>query len=169
MTKTAKFWLKLKNNVASKAYWFGGWAYALGGDANDLDMLSDGFTEVSAPDWLNVPIDSDDAGGSGSNRTGGYDGVFKINTPVMLHEWDSVKHNFNVQSTSTDPATSTTFSTQDAVYIGAVDAQYARGDDGKIYLDIYQHNTAESDVGLSEAATLRHPVGGANTVVIELI
>jgi len=165
--ENAQFFLKQKVNAANYAYNFAGWMYRLTNEAEELTMLSSGFTETGAPKWANFQIESDDASASATgNITGGYSDVFVLPEPEMMQEWDTVKHEFNIL-TNEDPSTSTTFNSGSNVILCSVDAAYSRGDDGKIYLDTYQHNSDESDVG--QAGDNRKPVGGLDCTVIELI
>jgi hypothetical protein len=163
------FYIKLKMNAANEAFNLGGIAVRLLNDAKALRLIESGFDKVATPTFLdNVNIAINDSPSYSVNITGGYDFVWKKTTPQLLKEWDSVKYQFEVESSTTDPTADDTVSptSADLVILQFVDAQWARGEDGRVYLDFYQHDANEGNVGMSETVT--SPLGKTTGTIIEL-
>lgn len=167
-SETATFYLKIKTNDADEAFRLGGVALLCVNDCEDVDIQSSGFTKIPTPDaFENVAQIGGTAADFGSNLTQQDYDVYTLNTPILLSEWDSEKYQFEVESSSTDPSTTNTFSSSDMVIACFIDTGWTRGDDGKMYLDVYQHDSAESNVGVIE--DIQEPVGKSTCTVIELI
>lgn len=162
------FYLKLKANAANAAFRLGGIAALARNHTDKISLVSGGFTAGTVPDFLTNLEIGGSAAAMENNITGeSYNYFWRINTPVMLHEWDSVKYQFSVETDSTDPVTTNDFLDSNMAIICFLDAQYAKGDDGLMHLDVYQHDSGEANVGMTEDFTL--PVGKTTCVVIELI
>ena len=156
-------YVQLKVNAANKAYNFIGFATGAGNDIKSVVPVDSKFVKRATVDFLD---DVSVNGGSATNQTITYT-AYTLNAPVLLSEWEQVKHQFTVTAGTSDPsATDNVFSTIDAAIVCGLDATYARGSDGVVYLDYYVHSTgSETNVGVSE--TFTDPVGKNSCVVIE--
>jgi hypothetical protein len=158
--ETKVIYAKLKVNAANKAYQVAAVAVAPINDIEDIypSGASAGlFTKVATPKHMKsvgIIVNQSD---SSATITKDYT-VYKLNSPVLLHEWDSVTYQFTVEASSTDPAgTACTVSGCDGFAILFKDATWTRGSDGKMYFDFYTHDSSETDVGLDE--TDNNPYG----------
>jgi len=160
---------KLKVNVANKAYQFCGWGTFTFYNISSVTVLGDDaggtYTKVASPLHMSN-LDVATNATATSTVYGTY--TFFKRSPLLLHEWDSVKTQINVKAhASNDPnGFGPTASTANGFALLAKDCAYARGDDGKMYLDIYSHDTSEADVGLGE--TEISPQGKTAGVTIEV-
>lgn len=147
------FYWKLKNNVANKAYYMcavGTLALTNTSTVNVYDENGGAIvTQATTPLWLkDVSVGTNSTGGATLTRT--YT-VWKLNTPVLLEEFESKKFMIKVKATANEPAgvdAAGGFGSGFAA-IG-IDCQYNKGDDGKVYFDIYDHTATEADSGMAE-------------------
>jgi len=160
---------KLKVNVANKAYHFGGWAVATFYNISKVEPQHEEgvYTKVGTPQHLeSVDIVTN----STNSKSITEDYVFyKIDRPILLHEWDSIKEQFVVEADDTNaPVGDCTASpdTLNGFAILAKDVTYSRGADGVVYFDAYTHDASESDVGLDETET--SPAGKQTGVLVEV-
>ena len=169
-------YVKEKLDSANKAYNFCGWGVFLFKNVTDVvpQDLESTYTEVTAPQHmsgLDVQINTTSSSGGSVTQSGSYR-FYKTSSPILMHEWDSIKEQFVVETGTNDPLHDTGPGTQtDAKYFNGFailskDCAYARGDDGKVYLDIYQHDTTQADVGMAE--TEISPQGKQTGAVFEV-
>jgi hypothetical protein len=158
-------YLKLKDNVAHKAFRFGGWAVTEFTNVSDV-YPSSGFTKEATPVYMSsLGINMVSTGTSLTNYTEDYVPYVR-SSPLMLKQWEETKTQFIVKAHSTnDPVGLTMNSTGfNGFAIVAFDATRSRGADGSIYDSYYTHDTSESNVGITE--TLTSPYGKDNGVLI---
>mgnify|MGYP000215090915 CR=1 FL=1 len=161
-------YLKLKVNAANKAYQFCAWGVATFYNISSVEPqnVEATYTKIATPEHLESVAIKVNETSPATTITEDYT-VYKASSPIMLHEWDSIKEQFVVKSdSSNDPVGNGGTSSLNGFAIIAKDCAYARGDDGRVYLDLYQHDSAESDVGLDETET--SPYGKQVGVVIEV-
>lgn len=160
------FYFKLKVNKASKAFQLGAIATAKFYNISSVDVSSGNFVKVPTPSYLesvNIKVNET---GTATTITKDYT-VFKKTTPLLLHEWESIEVKIIVETDPTnDPAAGGGTSNANNFAIIALDSAWARGDDGTSTLDIYQHDSAEGNVGLVE--TVASPLGGQVGVMVEV-
>ena len=160
-------YLKLKVNTANKAFNFGGWAIAKFYNISDVEPqdVEATYEKIGTPNFaegVNVKVNES----AGTTITKDYT-IWKASSPILLREWDSIKEQFVIESDSTnDPVGNEGTTNFNGVAIVALDMQYARGADGKVYLDVYQHDSGEANVGLAEDLT--SPYGKTSGVLIEV-
>jgi hypothetical protein len=160
---------ELTVNVANKAFVYDGIAVAKFYNISNVvpvsDDLGDTYTAAATPlsfQSQNVQLDASATAGQVINKD--YV-IYQIQSPKILSQWDTVKVKFKVETTSNDPRASTENTTSfNGFAVVWIDAGPARGDDGKTYLDIYSHDVAQSNKGISE--TLTSPLGKDNGVLI---
>jgi hypothetical protein len=157
------FYLKIKVNVANKAFNLYGVATTVANDIDECEPQDTVFTEVPAPRWLKGLSVANET--SEENLTGVNFDTWVLPEPILLTEWESKKYQFNFKASSTDPTTNSDFGSSDMCIVCFFDAVWDRGDDGKLYLDFYTHDSSESDVGMAGLPTL--PVGKQDCVVTE--
>lgn len=161
-------YVKLKVNAANKAYQFCAWGVFLFKNISSVEPqnVEATYTKVGTPEHMSS-LDVDINGTSGQSQHGAYV-TYKASAPILLHEWDSIKEQFVVESDATNDPTGGGPAASDfnGFAIIAKDCAYAKGTDGKIYLDFYAHTTAEADVGLDETDT--SPAGKEVGVTIEV-
>jgi hypothetical protein len=159
--------LKLKVNTANKAYQFCGWGVATFHNISSVEPqnVESRYTKEFTPNHMEgVGIIINETGGDTISED--YT-VYKASSPVMLHEWDSIKEQFVVESDSNnDPIGNGGTTSLNGFAVISKDCTYARGDDGRVYLDFYQHDSGEGDVGLDETET--SPYGKQVGVLIEV-
>jgi len=162
-------YVKLKVNAANKAYQVGAVAVAPINDIEDVKPsgASAGlFEKIATPKHLKSVGIIVNQSGTSATITKDYT-VYKLKSPVLLHEWDSVTYQFTVEAGSTDPSgTACTVSGWDGFAVLFKDATYYRGDDGNVYFDIYTHDSSEADVGLDE--TENSPYGKQTGALIRV-
>ena len=160
------FYLKLKNNIANKAYNFDAWAIAKFYNISSIKPHS-GYVKVVTPKSLEgINILVNETTGNTLSIYKDYAVYARSDGPLMLHEFDSVKVQFDYETDpSNDPIATTHNQYFNGVAILSKDAAWARGADGQYYLDFYQHDTSGGDVGLAETAT--SPLGKQDGVLIE--
>ena len=159
-------YLKLKVNAANMAYDLCGVAtYALT-NISSLKPAGSEYTSVATPEWgKNIAIKFNETGSLTVTKDYSF---FKRSSALRLHEWESVKDEFVIKTTTTgDPVQSTNDESVSTSCAGAlyVDCAWAKGGDGKMYYDFYVHDDGQADVGLAETET--SPLGGQVGVVIE--
>jgi hypothetical protein len=176
------FYCKIKLNAADKAYHLAAIAVSAFNDIRDVRLeafdkatgitLTESqktFSSGYLPLYLsNAKITCDTSGACGSSNTNvtGYDRVYVLDEPILLHEWDEVQYQFTIYASSTDPTTTTEFGNSDMGIICFLDAVWDRDyQDGKEYFTYYTRDTDENDVGVSN--TVSYPVGKDDCVVIE--
>ena len=160
--------LKLKVNSANNAYQFCGWGTFMFYNMTSVEPQSEEstYTKIATPlhmSGLDVDVNST----SGQSVYGSY-ALYKASSPILLHEWDSIKEQFIVTAhTTSDPlGYQGASTTANGFAVIAKDCAYSRGGDGKVYLDIYGHDTSEADKGLDE--TDANPDGLTSGVTIEV-
>ena len=160
-------YLKLKVNAANKAYQFCAWGVATFYNISSVEPqnVEGTYTKVATPKHMeSVAIKVNET--SGATITEDYV-VYKLSSPILLHEWDSIKEQFVVESDSTnDPQGNGGTTNLNGFAIIAKDCAWARGEDGRMYFDFYQHDSSEADVGLDETET--SPYGKQTGVIIEV-
>jgi len=161
-------YIKLKVNVANKAYQVCAWGVAELTNITDVTPqdVESTYTQVFTPTHMeSIAIVTNST--TTKTQTKDYT-IYKFASPILLHEWDSIKEQFVVEASDTnDPLGFVTGTNDDAGFaIIAKDCAYARGDDGRAHLDFYQHDTSEGDVGLDETET--SPAGKQVGVLIEV-
>jgi len=159
-------YLKLKVNSANAAYDHCAWGTVAMANLTSFKPAS-GYTKSITPLWATDVAIEVNATGS-ITATSSY-GIWKRDGGTYrLHEWDSIKPQFVVKADATgDPVQNNNDlgSTSVLAVALSVDCQYARGTDGRIYYDYYEHTDAEDDVGLAE--TEANPYGKEVGVIIE--
>lgn len=90
--------------------------------------------------------------------------VYKLNTPILLKEWQFQQFRFSVEASANDPVAAEAGSA--LVALQAKDATWVKGGDGKLYFDIHDHSSSENDVGVAEVET--SPQGKTSGVLIEI-
>jgi len=165
-------YVKLKVNAANKAYQFCAWGVA---EFYNISKVSPQnveatYTNVPTPQHMKSISIRVNTSGSNTDIDGQDYTVYRASAPIMLHEWDSIKEKFVVEADDTyDPIggnTGTNQSTLNGFAILAKDCTYSRGDDGKVYLDFYQHDSAQADVGMDEVET--SPAGKTDSTLISV-
>lgn len=73
-----------------------------------------------------------------------------LKSPRLLKEFEEFKFQFNVKATSNDPVGAVNTTTYSGVWCTLLDKGYVRGSDGRLYLDYWDHATAEGNVGINE-------------------
>lgn len=158
-------YLKLKNNVANKAYDHCAWGTVVMGNLSSFKPAS-GYTKVETPDSMsNIAVAVNETGSIAV--TSSYL-MYKRNEGIMrLHEWQSIKPEFVIKSGTNDPLqTDNNDDANPSLAIAiSMDCQYAKGTDGVPYRDFYAHTSSEADVGLAETET--SPLGKQVGVIIE--
>ena len=157
------FYYKLKVNSANKAFQLGGIATAKFYNISSVDVISSNFVKVPTPKYLeSIDISVNET--AGTNVSKDYT-LFKRTTPLLLHEWESIEVKVVVETDATnDPIDASGTATANNFAIIAVDSAWSRGDDGTSVLDVYQHDSAESNVGLVE--TVNSPIGGQIGIMV---
>lgn len=160
------FYFKLKVNSANKAFQLGGIATAKMFNISSVNVISSNFAKIPTPKYLeSVGILVNETATTVA-ITKDYT-VFKRNTPLMLHEWESVEIKVVVETDATnDPIDKGGSADANNFAIIAIDAAWSRGDAGISELDIYQHDSAEGNVGLVETVT--SPLGGQVGVMVQV-
>jgi hypothetical protein len=166
---TKYIYCELTNNVANRAFVYDGIAIAKFYNISNVVPMSDDlgntYTAVATPlsfQSKNINVSADAATSPNINKD--YV-IYQISSPKILSQWDTVKVKFKVETTSNDPRSSTENSTSfNGFALLWVDAGAARGDDGRTYLDIFSHDVAQDNKGISE--TLTSPAGKDNGAVI---
>jgi hypothetical protein len=144
-------YIKLKANLANRAYQFCAWCTVK--YYNVSEVIPQGeegtYTPVVTPQHMKaLTINRNNT--DNENTTETYD-CYRLAEPILMQEWDSIKEQFVVEADDTnDPWYNPASAKQNGFAIIAKDCTYSRGGDGKIYLDFYTHDTAQSDVGLDE-------------------
>lgn len=165
--ETTTIYTKLKNNGANAAFRLCAIATRTTGEVKDLKLVESGWTKKTVPEYLQTAIEV--------NKTltvnfTNYDEVW-VHEPILLHEWESVKYQWEVESTSTEPAAqdvaTPTVTGSDLVIITHLDCAYASDSNGIPIDDYYAHTSTEGNVGLSEASILS-PLGKELGTIIEL-
>lgn len=159
------FYYKLKVNSANKAFQLGGIATAKFYNITGVDVESSNFVKIPTPSYLeNVDILVNETASTTISKD--YT-VFKRTVPLMLHEWESIEVKIIVETDATnDPIDAGGASGANNFAIIAVDSAWSRGDSGTSILDIYQHDSAEGNVGLVE--TVASPLGGQIGVMVQV-
>ncbi len=149
-------YIKLKNNVANKAYQFCAWGIVKFYNITDVKPQNVEATYTEVPTPVHMESVAVEVNTTTASLTRDY-AMYKAGSPIMLHEWDSIKEQFVVTAHSTndpqDRQSLTTSNNMNGFAIIAKDCTYARGDDGLIHFDFYGHDTSEADVGLDETET----------------
>ena len=143
------FFCKLKVNTADKSYYITSIAVGAYNDIDDVRLVAFdkavGWTPTEAqksfsvgylPKFLSHASISNETGGSTTNVTG-YDRVYVLDEPILLHEWDEVQFEFTIEAGSTDPANNADFGKSDMAIICFLDSVWKRGTDGKEYFTYY--------------------------------
>jgi hypothetical protein len=159
-------YVKLKVNVANKAYQVCAWGTAPFYNITSVEPqdVESSYTKVATPEHMSsISIGYNNSGANTINE----DYVtYKFSSPILMQEWDAIKEQFVVKSSTSDPASTFATSTPEGFAILAKDCQYAKGDDGRVHLDFYAHDSGEADVGLAETET--SPAGKQTGVLIEV-
>lgn len=168
-------YIKFKTNVANEVHQLGAiCTKGYEGVADTIDaitLMEPGWSADVVPKYLanTVLCLNDTTTVQTSNTTDGYEECWRRDAgPLLLHEWDSIKFQYTIETGSgtiaeDDDATPTAST---LVIIGHFDSAWARGDDGKEHLDYYAHTSAKANVGLVE--NLYSPLGKETAVIIEL-
>ena len=160
-----RIYIELTQNVAKKAYNVGAVATAVFNDIDSFEPIAgQGLTQVVEPNFMKNLAVGGTAGNA--NITGlSYD-VWKLDTPVLLLEWQDIEFGMVIGAGATDPsATDNVWSTTDGGIVCIVDATYSKGSDGTEHLDIHDHVTdSEADVGFVN--NMVFPVGGYDCAVV---
>lgn len=158
-----KFYLEVLTNVAVNSFNLAGAAMFANKDIDDCYPVDgQGFTKVSTPKYLKGIAVANSSGGEPVTKD--YT-VWKLDTPILLSEWEFKKFGFVISSGATDPTTNTDFATSDMCGLVWLDATWARGADGRMYNDIYTHDSAENNVGM--VGNYTEITGKQDGVVIE--
>jgi hypothetical protein len=165
--ETTTFRLKLKANVANKAFQFHGWAVAQFYNISSCKPISDDeggtYTAQAVPTFLhNIDVGMD---------VGGQNAITEDYTPwvrssvLMLHEWEEFKTEFELKSHSTnDPNGGENSTAFDGVAIVAFDSTWTISDDNVASYGYYTPDSSQDNVGVTE--TLTSPLGKDNGVLI---
>lgn len=158
--------VKLKVNVANKAYDFCAWGVAELYNISSVEPqnVEATYSKVGTPEHMrSVALQP---GTDNATITKDYR-MFKASSPIRLHEWDYLKEQFVVESDATsDPNGGGGLNTMDGFAIIAKDCTYSRGGDGSMYYEFYGRDTSESDVGLDETEV--SPLGKQTGVLVEV-
>lgn len=165
--------LRLQVNSADNAWNHCGWALGIN-NATDFKPIGGDFggdyVKDSTPLFLkniaNVMLTENSPASTGpnSNTTLTYT-PYVLSAPVMLSEWDLLQDRFSIQASSSDPIGDAHNSTGITWFAGvSFDCQYARGDDGKMYLDYFNHTSTQTNAGVIE--DFASPTGGLGGVTI---
>ena len=161
------YYVRVRPNSANNAYWLGGYAFAWGTNLSSVkpsgtsaSLFGPQVTPGFLKDVLVQTVDvGDDTGDSPMTRTYSY---YKLNTPVMLHAFDEFKFGFNVKAGSNDPVGSPNSTLWSGVVGVALDQAYARGADGKLYLDVHDHAIVDSEANIGVTESVTSPMGGTS-------
>jgi hypothetical protein len=160
-------YLELTQDTANKAYNLIAVATASFNDIDYVKPSGSEFTQELTVEWLeDVSISDDDNAGT-TNHTKDFK-VYKLASPVLLREFESVKYKFTIKAGSTDPsATDNVWSTLDGGVVCFLDGTYSKGYQGGEFLDYHDHAEpgSEADVGWANAVWI--PAGGYDCVVLE--
>jgi hypothetical protein len=168
------FYLKLAENAANRAIRLGGIAmYDDGQIEKCYPKDGQGFTSVAVPTFLSgatLYLSNGTVTGLGTaNQTrSGWEKLYKLSTPVLLNQWDSMKYQFIIDATTTDPATRLSMEgagTSDVCGFVFLDTAYALDSNSVPQMDFYQHDIAEANIGINENVSM--PVGGDFSGTIE--
>lgn len=159
--------VELQTAVADREYHLKGVCTFATNDVASFKVDNSDWTEVMVPEEIKTAsflIANDTL----DNTTVTYDScyVYKAGTEdvIKLGEWDDYSLNLVIKASST---TDPTANTGDLAGLLFVDGAWSKGDDGKVYFDIYRHdaNGRVSESGLAE--TEGSPQGLDVGVVIE--
>lgn len=159
------FYLKFKMNTSDRAFQFCGVATVANGDVDECKPTESGYTREGAAKFLtdtDVTINQTKA-----LNISGYDYFWRYPTTV-LHEWDSIKHEFLISSDATGTAAldgASATSSTDACIVLFLDCDYARDQDGNPVFDYYIHDANENQVGIDVDED--NPKGAETGVIIE--
>lgn len=148
------FYCKYGVNSTNQALNLGGIAFITLNDIKECyPATGQGFTLQRVPKFLDATVYLTSTDSNTTNTTGGYEALYVLDTPVMLHEWDTVKYRFVIKAGSTNPATSNEPSQSDVCIMQFLDKSWSRGSDGNSNYDLYQHSYDEANVGFIEPFT----------------
>lgn len=148
-------YVKLKNNVGNKAYQFCGWGVATFYNVSAVrpQNVEATYTAIATPESMkNIDIEVNTT----SNTLNKDYTVYKADSAIMLHQWDTLTEQFEVEASDTnDPIAYglTTGSDLNGFAILAKDCQWARGGDGAEHFDIATVDVSQTDVGVDETET----------------
>ncbi|MCK4714566.1 MAG: hypothetical protein KAT35_03250, partial [Candidatus Aenigmarchaeota archaeon] len=159
------YYVRVKNNVAVKAFNFGGFAVKVSNDIDDAYPIAGSvLTSKVLPKFLKgLNIASDDAGVN-NFTSASYTYLYQLPAPILLSQWQFQDYGFTIEGGGTDPAETNVFNTADSVITCAVDSQYAKGSDGTVKLLPYADTLAQANVGVTE--DILAPVGKTTCMVL---
>jgi len=156
------FYLRLRVNTTNVAFQLSGLATISANDISEVKPASgQGFSKSVVPKFLDTPITLDDSvgGQASTNITGGFEDLYVLSNPVMLHEWDEVKYKFEITAGATDPANNEDPSASDVAVVCFFDGSWARAGDGSIQYGIYQQDDNEANIGSVEEPSVPMATG----------
>ena len=150
---------RIKNNGANGDFWLG--AVGLATFTNISDAFPGGasaglFVKVGTPLFLKDAIinTSYTSPGTAGTMTRSYT-PYKLNSPVLLTEFQEFKYQYNVKSTTADPVGAVNTTAWSGVAGIGLDMCWVRGTDGKMYFDFWDHTATEGNCGATEG--IRYP------------
>ncbi len=161
------YYVRVKNNVAVKAFNFGGFAVKVSNDIDDAYPITGSvLTSKVVPKFLKgLAISPAAAGGIANNFTSAnYNYLYQLPAPILLSQWQYQDFGFIIEGGGTDPAETNVFNTGDSVITCVVDSQYAKGSDGTVKLLPYADTLAQANVGITE--DILFPVGKTTCMVL---
>jgi len=162
---------KLKTNVADNAYDLGAICVGYMNDLDQLDLIRETKTDTDNPvgdnTWSSMTMpkhvaDTELAAAEGAKT---YKKCYQRASVLRLSEWDSVTLQFTIGCDATGCATTQTSASQDAAFVMAKDAAWAKDQFGYHKYGIADATVSEADVGMDE--TDNSPLGKSTGFVIE--
>jgi hypothetical protein len=171
-------YIKFKNNGANGA--FDLCAIGVGvlntSSISSVKLKEPGWNEVVVRKYLKTTVTMSGLGGSAPTISK-YDSVWFTPSAERLHEWDSVKYQWEIKTASGQDPVEITPSANGAetgaskIAFVHLDCAYAKGIDGRMYYDYYQHDDSEGNVGLSIAGlaeNITQPTGKLTAMLLVL-
>lgn len=148
------FFQRPKVDDANNGYWLCGIGYANGLNVSRVTPDSSKFSPAITPLHMkDVAIEINGTDVTSSTMTRTYS-IYKLNTPVLLSEFDEAKWQFTIEAGANDPVGAAGGDTGSAIVWGITkDCAWTRGTDGRMYYDLYNHTSTQPDSGLQETET----------------
>ena len=149
-------YVKLKQNTAVQEYRFCAWGVATFYNVTKVSPQNEeaSYTIVATPvSMKSIAVEVNTT----SNTLSKDYTVYRASSPIVLHQWDSIKEEFVVEADDTsDPQDSQALAASanpNGFAIIAKDCTWARGVDGAMHDDFYVHDTGQADIGVAETET----------------
>ncbi len=143
---------ELKENSANTAFYLSALGFATGTNITSVEPTGNSkglFTQVFTPQHMkDLSIEANLTGDG--NRTLSYS-VWKLNTPVLLKEFEKVKYDLKVTASGSDPLGAAGTATMSGIWGIAKDGTWVRDPlTGSVVFDIQDRTTSQADTGMNE-------------------